>query len=94
MNMIGAGFGNEPPVFEPILPEGEVEGGGTIVLAHDWCAGFMTGVELAFDDWQPLLDDQSDSVFLVPLVSWALTKAAMRSMRQKIRAPSTTNSWI
>jgi uncharacterized protein len=28
----------------------------------------MTGVELAFDDWQPLLDDQSDSVFLVPWV--------------------------
>ena len=68
MNMIGAGFGNEPPVFEPILYEGDVEGGGTIVVAYDWCAGFMTGVELAFDFWQPLLDDQSDSVFLVPLV--------------------------
>jgi hypothetical protein len=39
MNMIDAGFGNEPPVFEPILYEGDVEGGGTIVLAYDWCAG-------------------------------------------------------
>ena len=68
MNMIGAMLGREPPAFEPILYEGEVEGGGTIVVAHDWCAGFLAGVELAFDDWQPLLGDQSDSAFLVPLV--------------------------
>ena len=38
------------------------------MVAHDWCAGFLAGVELAFDDWQPLLGDQSDSAFLVPLV--------------------------
>ena len=68
MNMIGAMLGREPPAFEPILYESEVEGGGTIVVAHDWCAGFLAGVELAFDDWQPLLGDQSDSAFLVPLV--------------------------
>ena len=37
-------------------------------LAHDWCAGFLAGVKLAFDDWQPLLGDESNSVFLVPLV--------------------------
>jgi hypothetical protein len=32
MNMIGAMLGREPPAFEPILYEGEVEGGGTICL--------------------------------------------------------------
>ena len=68
MSMIGAMLGREPPAFEPILYEGEVEGGGTIVVACDWCAGFLAGVELAFDDWQPLLGDQFDSAFFVPLV--------------------------
>jgi uncharacterized protein len=68
MNMIGARLGQEPPAFEPILLECEVEGGGTIVLAHDWCAGFMAAVELAFDDWQPLVDDQSNSPLLVPFI--------------------------
>ena len=36
--------------FEPILYEGEVEGGGTIVVAHDCCAGLLARVELACDD--------------------------------------------
>jgi len=65
MNMIGAMLCKEPPAFEPILYEGEVEGGGTIVVAHDWCTGLLTGVELACDDWQPLLGDQTESAFLV-----------------------------
>jgi uncharacterized protein len=68
MNMVGAMLGKTPPAFEPILYEGELEGGGTIVVAHDWCAGFLAGVELAYDDWQPLLSNQTDSAFLVPFV--------------------------
>ena len=50
MNMIGAMLGREPPAFEAILYEGEVEGGGTIVVAHDCCAGLLAQVELACDD--------------------------------------------
>jgi uncharacterized protein len=65
MNMIGAMIGKTPPAFEPILYEGELEGGGTIVVAHNWCAGFLAGVEVAYDDWQPLLSKQNDSAFLV-----------------------------
>ena len=68
MNMICAGLTEDPPAFEPIFLEGEVEGGGTIVLAHDWCAGFMGAVELNFDDWQPLMDDQCNNAFLIPFV--------------------------
>ena len=53
--------------FEPVLYEGEVEGGGTIVVAHDCCAGLLARVELALRR-QPLLGDESDSAFLVPFV--------------------------
>ena len=91
-NVVRRMLGEEPPAFEPILYEGEVEGGGTIVVAHDWCARFLAGVELAYDDWQPLLGDQSDSAFLVPFVKLGPTKDVTRSMRQKTLAPSTTNS--
>jgi uncharacterized protein len=66
--MICWGLKEEPHAFEPILLEGEVEGGETIVLAHDWCAGFMAAVELSFDDWQPLVDDQNNRALLVPFV--------------------------
>jgi hypothetical protein len=36
--------------FEPTLYEGEVEGGGTIVVAHDCGAGLLARAELACDD--------------------------------------------
>jgi hypothetical protein len=49
MNMIGAMLAKKPPAFEPILYEGELEGGGTIVMAHDWYA--MIGVP---GSWQGL----------------------------------------
>ena len=68
INMICGGLQEGLPAFEPILLEGEVEGGETIVLAHDWCAGFMAGVEFSFDDWRSLVDDQDNSAFLVPFV--------------------------
>jgi hypothetical protein len=67
MNMIGAMLGKTLPAFEPILYEGEVEG-ETILVAHDWRAGFLAGFKLAFDAWQPLLGHESNSVFPVPLV--------------------------
>jgi len=70
-----------------------VEGGGTILVAHDWCAGFLAGVNLAFDDWQPLLGDEFNSVFLVPLVKLGTDEVVRRSTLQKTREPSTTNSW-
>jgi hypothetical protein len=93
MNMIGAMLCKAPPAFGPILYEGEAEGGGTIVVAHDWCAGFLARVKLTFDDWQPRLGDESNNVFLVPLVKLGPTRVVTRSALQKTRAPSTTNSW-
>ena len=47
MNMIGAMLCKAPPAFEPILYEGEVEGGETILVAHDWCAGVFAGFKLS-----------------------------------------------
>lgn len=68
MNMISDMLGQEPPAFEPVLYETELEGGGTVVMAHDWCAGFMAAVDHAVDDWQPLFDDESNRAFLVPFL--------------------------
>ncbi len=66
MNMIGARLGQAPPAFEPILLECEVEGGGTIVLAHDWCP----------DSWQ-----RSSSPSTIGSHSWTISPIAPSSFR-------------
>jgi uncharacterized protein len=93
MNEIGARLGLDPPVFDPILLEGEAEGGGLIILAHDWCAGFMAGVELFLDDWRPLVDDPSNCIFLLPFVKLGTAEGAMRSMTPRTHATNTTDWW-
>ncbi len=52
-----SGMFDEPPEFAPILYECEVEG-RTYRIADDWCWGFLAGVRLAPDGWQPLLEDK------------------------------------
>ena len=70
----------DPPEFAPILWEREREG-TTEQIADDWCWGFMTGVGLASDAWQPLLTDADNRAMLRPIVTlgteegWRLLEA-------------------
>jgi uncharacterized protein len=78
-NAISAMFA-EPPEFAPILWEHEVEG-ATYRIADDWCWGFMAGVSLATEAWQPLLTDPENRAMLRPIVTlgaeegWRLLEA-------------------
>jgi uncharacterized protein len=70
----------EPPEFAPILWEREVAS-TTYRLADDWCWGFMAGVSLAAEAWQPLLTDPEHRELLRPIVTlgteegWRLLEA-------------------
>jgi uncharacterized protein len=70
----------EPPEFAPILWEHEIEG-TTYRIADDWCWGFMAGVSLASQTWQPLLVDPEHHTMLRPIVTlgteegWRLLEA-------------------
>src|SRR5579885_412091 len=58
----------EPPDFAPILWEREVEG-TTYEIADDWCCGFMEGVSLASEAWEPLFNDVENRGMLWPIVA-------------------------
>jgi uncharacterized protein len=70
----------EPPEFAPILWEREV-GGTTYRIADDWCWGFMAGVSLASEAWQPLVTDTENRAMLRPIATlgtedgWKLLEA-------------------
>jgi uncharacterized protein len=63
-NAISSMF-NEPPEFAPILYEHEVEG---TLLADAWCWGFLAGIRLAPEGWQPLLEDEDTRRMLLPII--------------------------
>ena len=75
-----SGMFNEPPEFAPILWERQVEG-TTYRIADDWCWGFLAGVSLASEAWQPLLSDAENRVMLRPIITlgseegWRLLEA-------------------
>jgi uncharacterized protein len=78
-NAIGGIF-EEPPEFAPILYEREIEG-KVYRIAEDWCWGFLTGLRLAAEAWQPLLEDQDHRQLLLPIITlgseegWKLLEA-------------------
>ncbi len=75
-----SGMFDEPPEFAPILLERE-RGGITYRIADDWCWGFLAGVSLASEAWQPLLTDADNRALLRPIVTlgseegWRLLEA-------------------
>ena len=66
MNMITSMFG-ENGGFEPLIYEREVKG-APLWLADDWCFGFMRAMELDDGAWDPLFDDKTNRVLLVPIL--------------------------
>jgi len=45
-----------PEKFSPTFYIREVEG-KTYTIVDEWCSGFLQGIALAGDAWQPLLDE-------------------------------------
>jgi uncharacterized protein len=54
----------EPDVYEPVLFEDE-EG---VVPGNSWAFGFMAGVEMRREKWDPLMDDDELAWTLVPML--------------------------
>ena len=50
-------FEIEPEKFSPTFYIREVEG-KTYSIVDEWCSGFLQGIALAGDAWQPLLDEK------------------------------------
>jgi uncharacterized protein len=68
MNMISNMFGKNSAGFEPLLYEREVKG-TRFWLADDWCFGFIRAMALGHEAWDPLFDDKTNRVLLVPILT-------------------------
>jgi uncharacterized protein len=67
MNAINEMFGENTSGFEPLHYARET-GDETHRLADDWCVGFMCAIELAGNAWEPLFDDETNRVLLMPIL--------------------------
>jgi hypothetical protein len=57
------------PFEESATAEGGQVESTTYRIADDWCWGFMAGVSLASETWQPLLSDPENRAMLRPMVT-------------------------
>lgn len=55
---------NAPNEFQPIFWQSENE----VAIAMDWAEGFMEGVQLAIDDWVPLMQTEQGQEMLLPIL--------------------------
>jgi yecA family protein len=42
--------------------------GARLWLADDWCFGFIRAMELGHEAWDPLFDDETNRMLLVPIL--------------------------
>lgn len=56
MNTIAATLAYVPEEYEPLLYENPNDGQPVTIL-DEWCMGYVKGMALALEEWQPLMDD-------------------------------------
>src|SRR5215469_6552980 len=86
-NSIGGIF-DEPPEFAPILHQLELEG-KVHWIADYWCQGFLDGLRMAPEAWQPLLEDQHNVWMLLPIL--ALGSEGGGELPDRDAGPETTD---
>ncbi len=65
-NMIARAIQRDPKNIRPLMFErNATETKGWHI--EDWCDGFFTGIQLTYDDWQPLLESEDNKVIIAPL---------------------------
>jgi uncharacterized protein len=66
-------LGESPTRFKPLLymPEDKARTDKTPPEASAWCEGYMSGVKLRDDDWQPLYDAQDARDWVFPIEALA-----------------------
>jgi uncharacterized protein len=54
-------------VFDPLIFEREHEG-KTVSVIDEWCTGFMRGVQMDAQGWDPLFQSEEDAALLTPMI--------------------------
>lgn len=57
---------NTPDEYVPIFWQSKDD----VVIAMDWAEGFMEGVQLAMDDWVPLMQTEQGQDMLLPILAF------------------------
>lgn len=70
---------DDPETFEPLLYEREHEG-KTIPIIDEWCTGFVIGMSLDEDSWQPMIDTEQGDRLLYPILLYG-TEAGLDRLR-------------
>ncbi|MBK6638393.1 MAG: UPF0149 family protein [Rhodocyclaceae bacterium] len=66
MNAIIEVLDQYPDDYEPLVYESDDE--EPLPVIDEWCCGFVIGMELNKDAWQPLLDASEDNTLLMPIL--------------------------
>lgn len=70
---------DEPETFEPLLYERELDG-ETIPIIDEWCTGFVIGMSLDEDAWQPMIDTEEGDRLLYPILLYG-TESGLERLR-------------
>ena len=55
--------------FGPLMLEGTLERGETVIVGQGWCWGFMEGMRSQFDAWEPHLDMLNEQVVPIAVLA-------------------------
>lgn len=69
-----------PDEFEPLLYERDHHG-ETIPIIDEWCTGFVMGIELDEEAWQPLLESEEGDELLLPILLFG-TESGWEQLRE------------
>ena len=58
---------DDPEAWEPVFSVAETPEGDELADAEDWCIGFLQGVALDAQAWEPVFDDPGLGPALVPV---------------------------
>jgi uncharacterized protein len=79
-NFLLAQFQGEPEAYEPVLYASE-EDGREVSIIDEWCIGFVRGMNLDGEAWQPIMDDDEIEEFLWPIMLYG-TEAGWQEIEQ------------
>lgn len=78
--------------FHPWLDAGE----DGLFHGNDWALGFVDGMQLMYDDWQPLLDDPQQASLLEPVMALAFEHDPDETLRTYLEEadPEQRAGWL
>ena len=67
-------------LYDPIIYTRE-EGGKTVSIIDEWCTGFMRGVQMDPEGWDPLFQSEEDAALLMPMILYG-TESGLEQLKQ------------